>query len=171
VLDLCTGSGAVAIALKNVTLQTTPQLEVWAADISPEALATARANAARIPGTSSIHFCQGNLYEALPALCFNLIVSNPPYVPHAEIAGLSPEVRAEPLLALDGGSDGLDLIRTIIARAPEFLCPGGSLLLEADPRQMSGIASLLAHRGFTDIRTCQDLSGRERVIGGKLRKN
>jgi release factor glutamine methyltransferase len=93
-------------------------------------------------------------------------LSNPPYVPSDEIAALSREVQKEPRLALDGGVDGLDLIRKIIAGAPDFLCPGGALLLEADPRQMTGIAGLLEKRGFNNIQTYKDLSGRERVIGG-----
>ena len=72
----------------------------------------------------------------------------------------------EPTLALDGGEDGLGVIRKIVSRAPEFLCPGGVLLLEADPRQMPAIADLYKEAGFSDIQTYADLSGRERVIGG-----
>ena len=72
----------------------------------------------------------------------------------------------EPALALDGGDDGLCVIRKIVSRAPEFLCPGGCLLLEADPRQMKKIAALYKKAGFSDIQTHVDLSGRERVISG-----
>ena len=163
VLDLCTGSGAVAIALKH----TVPELEVWAADISVEALEVARANAARLLPPDSIHFRHGDLFNALGAdgtLAFHLIVSNPPYIPAAEIAALAPEVCGEPLLALDGGDDGLAVISRIISGVPQFLCPDGSLLLEADPRQMARIAALLQQAGFTDIQTRRDLSGTERVI-------
>jgi release factor glutamine methyltransferase len=171
VIDLCTGSGAIGIALKHAM----PALEVWATDISAEALETAKTNAARLlPPSSSINFCQGDMYDAFPPLptahCslliepFSLIISNPPYIPSEEIPSLPPEVRREPMLALDGGSDGLDLIRKIIAHAPEFLCPGGTLLLEADPRQMDAIAALLEQAGFADIQRHKDLSGRERVI-------
>jgi release factor glutamine methyltransferase len=173
VLDLCTGSGAVAIALKH----TMPELEVWATDISDEALDVARANADRLLPPDSIHFCHGDLFGALPrasqggdAATFHLIVSNPPYIPTAEIAGLAPEVRGEPFLALDGGGDGLSIISRIISGAPQFLNPtnqrfAGALLLEADPRQMQRIAALLMQAGFTDIQTRRDLSGAERVIG------
>jgi release factor glutamine methyltransferase len=172
VLDLCTGSGAVAIALKY----TMPELEVWATDISAEALAVARANAARLLPPDSIHFCHGDLFGALPpapqsgaaAPPFHLIVSNPPYVPAAEIAALAPEVRGEPHIALNGGDDGLAVIRRIISGAPQFLGSNGALLLEADPRQMERIAALLQQAGFTDIQTRRDLSGTERVIGGKF---
>jgi release factor glutamine methyltransferase len=175
-LDLCTGSGAIAIALKHIM----PELEVWAADISAEALEVARANAARLLPPDSIHFCHGDLFDGeqhspfpTPHF-FHLIVSNPPYIPTGEIAALAPEVRGEPLLALDGGSAGLDIIRRIIADAPRYLCPpnqgfAGALLLEADPRQMERIAALLSQAGgplagFTDIQTRRDLSGAERVI-------
>jgi len=162
-LDLCTGCGAVAIALQH----TMPELEVWATDISAAALAVAQANARRLLPDTTIHFCRGDLFDALEQHSpFPIIVSNPPYIPTAEIAGLAPEVRTEPMLALDGGGDGLDIIRKIISRAPEFLCPGGSLLLEADPRQMQRITALLAQAGFTSIQTHKDLSGKERVIGG-----
>ena len=177
VVDLCTGSGAVAIALKH----TMPELEVWAADISAEALEVARANAARLLPPDSIHFCHGDLFEEWGVgseltkrseLSFHLIISNPPYVPTGEIAALAPEVRGEPLLALDGGDDGLEIIRRIISGAPQFLSsvnsPGGVLLLEADPRQMERIAALLRQAGFTDIQTRRDLSGKERVIMGKI---
>jgi len=168
VVDLCTGSGAVAIALKH----TMPELDVWATDISTEALATAQANAARLLPPNSIHFLQGDLFEKkLPNggnHLFSLIVSNPPYIPSAEIDGLAPEVRKEPLLALDGGGDGLDIIRRIVSGAPQFLCPGGILLLEADPRQMERIAALLQQAGFVDINIRRDLSGKERVIRAQI---
>jgi len=171
-LDLCTGSGAIAIALKHLV----PGLGVWATDISSEALETAKINAARLLPPNSIRFFQGDLYDALlpnpsslcyllPATCY-LIVSNPPYIPSADISSLPPEVRMEPALALDGGGDGLGVIRKIVSRAPEFLCPGGVLLLEADPRQMPAIAGLYKEAGFSDIQTHADLSDMERVISG-----
>jgi release factor glutamine methyltransferase len=176
VLDLCTGSGAVAIALKHEL----PELDMWAADMSQAALDVAQANAARLlpaHGTP-IHFRAGDGFAALtPAgenfsqkqnQLFSLIVSNPPYIPSWEIDGLAPEVRREPRLALDGGADGLDIIRAIIAGAPGFLYPGGVLLLEADPRQMDDIAALLERSGFYDTRTYPDLAGRPRVIGGVI---
>jgi release factor glutamine methyltransferase len=170
VLDLCTGSGAVAIALKHEI----PELAIWATDISAEALAIAKKNAARLlPPYTPIHFCLGNLYEALPSSApfpnektFSLIVSNPPYIPSAEIQNLSMEVKKEPRLALDGGKSGLDIIRNIIGRSLDFLCPGGTLLLEADPAQTQTIAGMLEKKGFVNIKTYRDMADRERVIGG-----
>jgi release factor glutamine methyltransferase len=166
VLDLCTGSGAVAIAIKHEM----PKLEVWAADISDEALTIAKTNAARLlPGDNSIHFFSGDLYTtALLASgrLFSLIVCNPPYIPSGTIKKLSAEVQKEPLLALDGGPSGLEIIKRAIEGAPSYLMPGGTLLMEADPQQMKDIGVLLQENGFGRIKTYYDLSGRERVIGG-----
>ena len=177
VLDLCTGSGAVAIALKHQM----PELEVWAADISAQAMEIAEANAECLRGvqSSSVHFRRGNLFDALvsggangqepePVPLFSLIVSNPPYIPSPEISSLAREVQNEPRLALDGGCDGLDIIRTIVKKAPAFLYAGGALLLEADPRQMESVAALLEQAGFVDVQTYPDLSGRQRVIHGEI---
>jgi release factor glutamine methyltransferase len=173
VLDLCTGSGAVAISLKYEL----PELEVWASDISEATLEVARINATRLLGTElraeSIHFFQSDLFASinksslLPAR-YSLIVSTPPSVRTEEIQALSPEVKREPLLALDGGEDGLDLIRRIVDESPAHLFPGGWLLLEADPRQMKAIAALLETKGYKDILAFRDLSGQERVIGASI---
>ena len=164
VLDLCTGSGAVAVAVKNEV----PAAEVWATDVCPAALAVAAGNAERLlEGRSAIRFLRGDLLRAVPAgTVFDLIVGNPPYVPAGEIGGLSREVRGEPRLALDGGEDGLDLIRTIVAGARGLLRPGGALMVEADPRQMGAIAALMEKAGFADIGVSADLGGLERVIAG-----
>jgi release factor glutamine methyltransferase len=179
-LDLCTGSGAVAIALKREA----PNLDMWASDISPEALEIARRNAVRLlddflrpprsprpeenpdPAESpAVTFVHSDLFDRIPRR-FSLITANPPYVKSAEIAGLSAEVRGEPRLALDGGADGLDLIRRIIAGAPEHLYTGGTLLLEAEPRLMEPTRAELEKHGFKGIQIYKDLSGAERVIGG-----
>jgi len=181
ILDLCTGSGAVAIALKNER----PELEVHATDISPAALKVAIKNSENLLGKNKINFYQGDIFNSLNnpisssilrvsseplvrCLCelFSLIVSNPPYVPTAEIETLSAEVQNEPRLALDGGACGLEIIKRIIEETPNYLQKGGSLLLEADPRQMEEIKTLLAKRGFTSLQLFKDLSGADRVIGG-----
>ncbi|MDR2070026.1 MAG: peptide chain release factor N(5)-glutamine methyltransferase [Treponema sp.] len=176
-LDLCTGSGALAVALKHER----PALWVCASDVSGKALALARKNAGKnlqsLAGTESpVLFIESDLFDrlgeaAMPAFSgpprFDLIVSNPPYVPTAVLATLSPEVRREPPLALDGGEDGLDLIRRIAAGAPPFLSPGGTLLMEADPDQMTIIAAILECRGYSDIQMYRDLTGRPRVISGR----
>jgi release factor glutamine methyltransferase len=158
----------VAVALKHDR----PDLEVWAADISEAALETARSNARRLlPDGQNIILAAGDLFAALtgdlPAPAFSLITANPPYVQSGDIAGLAAEVRQEPLLALDGGSDGLDLIRRIITEAPRHLSAGGFLALEADPRQMRAIGSLLQNRGFGNISVRKDLAGLDRVISAR----
>jgi release factor glutamine methyltransferase len=171
VLDLCTGSGAIAIALKNEC----PSLNVWASDISEASLKIARANAARLLNDKAVHFIRADLFSPFknslaPDISFpknfGLIVSNPPYIPSAEIEGLAKEVRMEPRLALDGGLDGLDLIRKIAERAGQHLADSGILLMEADPRQMDAIHGILLHNGFRDLRLYKDLAGLDRVIGG-----
>ncbi|GBU29318.1 protein-(glutamine-N5) methyltransferase [Treponema sp. R8-4-B8] len=169
ILDLCTGSGAVAISLKNEM----PACEITAADISPNALNTAIRNAENLLGKNSINFFQGDLYDALPTSlpsAYSLIVSNPPYIPSEEIQTLSAEVQNEPLIALDGGISGLEIIKRIIEKTPDYLQKNGFLLLEADPRQMEQISILLEKKGFKDIQLNKDLSGANRVIGGKFEK-
>ena len=176
-LDLCTGSGAAAVALKHER----PGVLVWASDVSGAALDTARTNIARLlPGPEpAVTLLRGDLFAALESAAlegaalgdadlegFDLIMANPPYVPSGMIPRLPAEVRFEPVLALDGGEDGLALIRRIIPEAGAYLRPGGALLLEADPAQMGAIRGLLECQGFRRIRVWPDLAGRERVAGG-----
>jgi len=160
-LDLCTGSGAIAVALKNER----PFLSVCASDISAEAIQTARFNAERFL-KDSISFVRSDLFENIIDK-YDIIVSNPPYVPSGVIETLAPEVRREPRLALDGGSDGLELIRKIISASPDHLFPGGVIIFEASPEQMPVIRHFLETGGFNSIRIHRDLSGKERVISAK----
>jgi len=163
ILDLCAGCGAAAVSLKYER----PELEVYASDISSDALETAKQNAARLLGENQIHFYLGDLLNAFSVnINFSLIVSNPPYIPSEIIKTLSPEVQKEPLIALDGGPSGLEIIERIINESPKKLITGGSLLLEADPGQMKDIYFLFEKRGFRNINLYKDLSGNERVIGG-----
>jgi release factor glutamine methyltransferase len=179
-LDLCTGSGAVAIALKHEL----PGWEVWASDISPKALDVAKINAKKILGSPrAIRFVHSDLFSTFDtfdasdsSLRFSLIVTNPPYVKRGEIETLAPEVRMEPRIALDGGEDGLELIRRIVPQAARRLSKGGSLLMEAGTGQMRAIAVILKeqlkeqpkeHR-FINVELYKDLAGRERVISASL---
>jgi len=165
-LDLCTGSGAVAIALKHEC----PGLEVTAADISEEALEVARKNAELLG--CGITFLRGDLFGAFtdnpdnPR--FYLITANAPYVPSSRVAELPVEVKNEPRIALDGGDDGLALIRRVIAEAPQYLLAGGSLALEADPSQMETIAGLMKKQGFAEPELYRDLAGKNRVIAAEI---
>jgi release factor glutamine methyltransferase len=137
ILDLCTGSGAVGLSLKFENHMTSLTLS----DISPAALAVAKRNAERLK--LDVNIVESDLFQNIQGE-YDIIVSNPPYVPTAEIETLSREVQNEPRLALDGGEDGLDLIRKIIPEAKKHLAPGGGLFLEADPRQAKEIGRLLA---------------------------
>ena len=128
VLDFGTGSGCVAIALASKC----PAAEVYAVEISPGALALARQNAARHDLAERIRFLQGDGFAPVPeGIQFDLIISNPPYIPTSDIATLAPEVRDhDPRRALDGGADGLDYGRRLAAESPRFLKPPGRLMLE-----------------------------------------
>jgi len=161
VLDLGTGSGAIALALS----QGCPQAEVWAVDRSPQALAVARTNAARL--RRPLHFAEGDWFGALDATAgrFDLVVANPPYIapddPH--LAALQYEPQAA-LVAQDGG---LADLRRIAADAGPWLSDGGWLLLEHGCDQAPAVGQALANAGFADIATQADLAGQPRCTGGR----
>jgi release factor glutamine methyltransferase len=159
IADVGTGSGAIAVALAKER----PDAVVFAVDVSPAALAVARANAQR--HAAAVTFLEGDLLAPLaPHAPFDLIVANLPYVRTADLPGLAPEVRAEPALALDGGADGLDLVRRIVAGAPALLAPGGALALEIGEGQAPETARLCAAAGLADVRVVRDLGTIERVV-------
>lgn len=162
-LDLCTGSGCIAIAAaKNL-----PALKVIATDLSPAALEIARGNAAKLGVAERMAFAQGDLFAALKAgEQFDVIASNPPYIPTADIATLDPDVRDhEPRSALDGGKDGLDLIRRLLDAAGDWLAPGGLMLIEFTPEQAAAIEELVqANPAWTDLRILRDLGHQARVV-------
>ncbi len=161
IADVGTGSGALALALAKER----PKAQVFATDISPDALAVARANAERLGLT--ITFLQGDLEQPLTPLGrFDLMVANLPYIPSAEIDGLAADVRSEPRLALDGGADGLALVRRLVAGAPEILHPDGCLALEIGAGQAGPVEELLRGAGFGGVRSRRDLAGIERVVSG-----
>lgn len=158
VLDMCTGSGAIAIALSKQV-----GCAVDAVDISDKALEKAKENA--LLNNADISFIQGNLFENVEGK-YDLIVSNPPYVKTADIEKLSKEVQFEPKLAFDGGIDGLDFYRKIAKSAPEFLKDGGVLLMECGYDQKDAITGLLAH--FSSVECIKDLQGKDRIIKAVL---
>jgi release factor glutamine methyltransferase len=164
VLDLCTGSGCVAISLARER----PTTRVHATDIDPDALRVARENALRL-GAYNVGFAEGDLFEGLRAPWgrFDLVVSNPPYIPSGELAGLPPDVqRFEPRRALDGGTDGLALLRRIVEGAPRWLARGGALAVEVGAGEAPAVAELFDARGFRDVRRTCDYGKIERVVHG-----
>jgi release factor glutamine methyltransferase len=164
VLDIGVGSGCIAIALAKKL----PGAELFGVEQSAAALELATRNAAKHGAV--VVMVRGSLFEPFNGERFDLIVSNPPYIPTGEIAGLQPEVRDyEPSAALDGGPDGLDFYRSIIPAAPGHLDSGGWLLLEVGIDQAAQVLELFAGTGrFEELFTAKDPAGIERVVGGKL---
>jgi release factor glutamine methyltransferase len=165
-LDFCTGSGCIAIALAAKC----PEAKIVATDISSEALVLAKENAARNQVADRIEFRQGDGFAALAnGAQFDLIVSNPPYIPSAEIATLEPEVRDfDPRAALDGGADGLEFYRLIAAQAPAFLKPGGKIMVEFGDGQSEAIRKIFEAEKWIVEAVKEDYSQRARIlIAGK----
>jgi release factor glutamine methyltransferase len=156
VLDLGTGCGAIALAIAKER----PACEVTATDCSDDALAVARENA-RQRAIPNIHFFAGSWFEPVAGRTFDLIVSNPPYVPDSD-PDLK-QLRHEPQIALVAGSDGLDAIRRIALDAAAVIVPGGSLLIEHGDKQANAVTTLLREGGWHDIRTVKDLAGLPRI--------
>lgn len=160
VLDVGTGTGALALGLKAAH----PDAPVTATDLSSEALALARENA--LLNDLDVTFVEASLLGGLPGP-FDLIVSNPPYLPGADRAGADPEVRHDPDLALYAGPDGLSVARPLAAQAGAALAPGGVLLLELDPRNAPTLAGEL-RAGDWEAEVLPDLAGRERFVRASL---
>ena len=160
VLDLCTGSGAIAIAVKKELESRGIQVKMTASDLSSDALALAQENAEA--NGAEIKFVQSDLFENLKGK-FNVIVSNPPYIPTAEIELLQREVRDyEPHLALDGGEDGLDIYRRIAQEAPKHLVKGGVLIMEVGAGEAQEVVKLFKGNSYAMI--AQDFNGVERYV-------
>ena len=188
VLDLCTGSGCIAISLAKLC----EGLQVDAADISKEALAVAMENAAHLE--ADVKFWQGDLFAcrqmcadawrkekqenacaeaetSLPPATYDCIVSNPPYIRTDVIETLSEEVRLhEPYQALDGKADGLYFYREIVRKSGSYLKPGGHLLFEIGYDQAEAVSMLMQTQGYEEIEVIRDLAGLDRVVKGKRKQ-
>lgn len=163
-LDLGTGSGAIAIAIAHHR----PDLQVTALDVSPAALKIAEQNAQRILSPARLHLLQSDWYQALPDRRFDTIVSNPPYIVRDDRHLSEGDLRFEPVNALTDHADGLSAYRRIIGGAAAHLKPGGRLLLEHGYDQADAVRSLLAGHRFEQVQSWRDLAGIERVSGGIL---
>jgi len=162
IIDLCTGSGCIAVALAKKL----DKAEVYATDSSAEALAVAHGNAARHGVEKKIRFLQGDLLKVIPdSLRVDALVSNPPYIASGELAGLPKEVRDfEPVQALAAGEDGLKVVRRIVEDARRFLLPEGILALELGAGQRATVGPLCVAHGLQVMKVVNDLQGHERVI-------
>ncbi len=163
VLDLGTGSGAIALAIA----QQRSDVEVWACDASIAALRVAQDNALRL-GIASVHFIESDWFSALVEPSYDLIVSNPPYIAAVDPHLAQGDVRFEPLSALVSGADGLDDIRHIIKQAALHLGKNGWLLIEHGYEQAAQVRELLRAADFAEVFSARDLSGIERCSGGQI---
>jgi len=187
ILELGTGSGAIPCALASELKEST----IHTVDISPGALEVATENAVSCQVAERIHFYWGDLFtpvqpngkpspalpekvsletQPLPKQHFNLLISNPPYITSEELRGLQPEVvEYEPTLALDGGQDGLDFVRRILEQAPEYVLPGGSILIEIGAEQGASSQHLAAEMGmYESIEILKDYAGKDRILSCRL---
>ena len=164
ILDMCTGSGCILLSL----LHYSHDCEGVGVDISPEALEVARMNADRL-GIDA-EFVLSDLFDGLKnnKLTYDLIISNPPYIPTDVIPTLMEEVKEhEPILALDGSADGLNYYRRIISESPAFITKGGNLMFEIGYDQGEAVSGLMRDAGYSDVEVVKDLSGLDRVVRGR----
>ena len=165
VLDVCTGSGAIAVAISHYK----PDAAVYAGDISEAALKVAEQNNQCL--NTHVSFRQGNLLEPFDDLngTVHLLISNPPDITTQEMQELPIDVQQEPHLALWGGEDGLDFYRILSAKAPLLLCAGGWLMFEIGWKQGAAVSSLMQQQGFQNVAVLQDWQGNDRVVVGQMK--
>ncbi len=166
VLDVCTGSGVLAVTLARELAAA----RVVATELSPAAAEVARANAARLGVADRVEVREGDLLASVAGEVFDVVVANPPYIATAVIATLDREVQREPRQALDGGVDGLDLLRRLVVAAPDHVAPGGLLVLEHGHDQGEAVRALCdATGGFAPAATVRDLGKQPRVTWARRR--
>ena len=164
VFDLCTGSGAIGISIKKYK----PKVQVFASDISREALNVALKNSSL--NNCDVNFIESDLFSNIEVNDFDIIVSNPPYISKEEMSMLEGQVQKEPNIALYGGLDGLDFYKKIAKEAKKFLKENGLLFVEIGYKQKLDVINIFKENGYTDINCIKDLSGNDRVVIGKNKK-
>ena len=171
ILDLCCGTGCIGISTAKALKKQNKNVELTLTDLSLEALDVCKENARNILGNIGVEcrFECGDLFESVACDEFDMILTNPPYIATEVIGTLEEQVRHEPFLALDGGEDGLDLIKEITSQAPEHLKSGGYLLMEIGYDQGSAVKALFKKAGFEEVEVKKDLGGRDRVVKGRIR--
>ena len=162
ILDMCTGSGCIAISLAKYI----KNAKVTAVDISSKAISIAKENA--IKNDVAVNFIESNLFENVQEQKFDIIVSNPPYIKKEVIDSLQVEVKKEPIIALDGGESGLEFYQKITSEALKYLRENGILAYEIGYDQGRDVMKIMADKGFVDIKVIKDLSMNDRVVIGKL---
>ncbi len=163
ILDLGTGSGAIALALSKER----PAAQVTATDISPEALQIARSNADKLQVSERLRFVEGDLLGAVPGEQFDLVVSNPPYVARRDAERLPPELAHEPEVALFGGEDGFAVSSRLVGEVQDGLVPGGAFAIEVAPDQAERTAEECRQAGLEEIEILRDLARRPRVVAAR----
>ena len=163
ILDMCTGSGAIAISISKLIRNCL----VYASDISQDALKIAEENSSR--NQANVMFFESDLFEKISELYkFDIIVSNPPYIESDTINSLSEEVKNEPILALDGGEDGLDFYRKIVKESKKYLNKNGYLAFEIGYNQRVEVEKILEENGYKNIYSRKDLAGNDRIVVGQV---
>ncbi len=162
ILDMCTGSGCIAISLAKYIKNSI----ITAVDVSSKAIAVAKVNA--IKNDVVVNFIESNLFEVIPGQKFDIIVSNPPYIKRDIIDSLQAEVKQEPIIALDGGNSGLEFYQKITLEALKYLNPKGLLAFEIGYDQGKDVMKIMEDNGFVDIKVIKDLSMNDRVVVGSL---
>lgn len=163
ILDLCTGSGAIAISLSKLINKSL----VYASDISKKALKIAEENSMK--NHANVLFLESDLFDKISKIYkFDIIVSNPPYIESEVIKTLSEEVQKEPILALDGGEDGLDFYRKIAKEAKDYIEKEGYLALEIGYNQRLAVENILKENGYKNIYSRKDLGGNDRIVVGQI---
>lgn len=163
ILDLCTGSGAIAISLAKLLNR---KVLIYASDISDEALKVAEENSIR--NMANIYFFKSNLFKKISEhYKFDIIVSNPPYIETKNLKNLPEEVKKEPKIALDGGTDGLDFYKEISKEAPKYLFDNGYLAFEIGYNQKESVENILKQYNYKNVYSRKDLSGNDRIVIGQ----